>query len=159
MARFHDRLRARVEEIVAPESVEAMVTLSSVTGGSQPSYNAEQAYANDRGLDPTLRMNDRSGGFGLLCALGPAHLHFLSAEGNMRSGDIALDWTTMRDTATVHHRRAGLPGARNRLFHFTFEDGRYYLGSAPEARLARSTINDPRAMLRALGSQATEVDG
>lgn len=160
MARFHDRLRDRIEALLAPESVEAFVVLSSVTGGAgSAAYNAEQAYAHAHGLDPALRIDDRTGGFGLVCALTPGYLHFLTTEGNMRSGTVEPGWTAPRDEVTIRHRRGGMPGARTRLFHVSFGDERYYLGSASESRAARNAVNDPRAFLEAVGPRAAEAEG
>ena len=123
----------------------------------QTTYNAEQDYLIEHGLDPELRMPDRSGGFGLVCALTDERLHFLESTGSMRSGDVEPAWSEELGGVELRHARKGIPGARNRLFHVTFPDGRYYLGSAPEARVARNAMNDPKAFLTAFGDRAREV--
>ena len=168
MARYHKKLRAKIEAAVhSPGPVRAVVLLNPVGGSNQmvdghyvEGFSAD-AYVQQRGLDPTRRVDadpsvDLYGDFGLVCALTDSAVDFLYASGaNWWKAVVSHVSTHPLGEVEVAHE---LVNARtNYLIRFTFSDGQYFFGtSSALPRIGVHAANNPKDFIGALGDRAIE---
>ena len=165
MAKFHDACRAKVDAAVPMgEPVAAVVMLMSITGGghgatgsSAVGVNYEDQYVRKQGLDPELRIKGVSGTFGLVVAQTSEEVHFFYTTGLLRKGGVVTLLSSQpKVDVEFRHQKGGFPGLRQRLMHFTFADGQYFVGSSSDMRLARTAMNQPREFVAAWGPSAVD---
>ena len=164
MAKWHEACRRNIEAAVpAGEVVNAVVLLMSITGGGAGrgsegvAVNYENEYTRRNGLDPERRVKSIEGSFGLVAAQTTDNVHFLFSSGLLRrDGTVTLVSSHRKADVQLRHQRGGIPGLRQRLMHFTFADGQFYVGSSSDVRFARNAVNQPGEFVAAWGPAAID---
>ena len=110
------------------------------------------------GLDPELRVEGIFGTFGVVTAQTEEWVHFLLSSGLLRKGGGSVELAGSHPKADVEfrHQRNSIPGLRQRLMHFTFADGQYFVGSSSAMRFARNAVNQPSEFVAAWGPSAID---